>query len=285
MVIIFDGKRRKEEILNSLKPRINKIKSEGIIPCLSIINIGKNPSSLIYIRNKINAIKELQLNYKLFNLNEEITNEEIIKLIEKLNKEKETHGIIVQLPLPKHLNVYKIVNAIDPFKDVDGLTNYNLGKLMHKDETLAACTPKGIIDILEISNINIEGKDIVIINNSIIVGKPLFIMLTNRFASVSVCHIKTKDLNKYTKNAEIIITATGVPKLLKKENVRENSIIIDAGISRINKRIVGDVDFKNVKDICYLITPVPGGVGPMTIAMLIKNLIICCEKQINSEKI
>jgi len=282
MTIIFDGRKRKEEILKELIPRISKLK-ERIIPCLAIINVGKNPSSLVYIRNKINALKELNLNYKLFNFEENVKKEELINLIKNLNTDNTIHGIIVQLPLPKHLNVYEIVNHIDPIKDVDGITNYNLGRLMHGDESLAPCTPKGIIDILEKSSINVEGKNVVIINNSIIIGKPLSIMLTNRFATVSICHIKTQDFSLFTKEADIIITATGVPKLLKREHVSKGSIVIDAGISKINDKIVGDADFENLLDLCYLITPVPGGVGPMTIAMLISNLIKCCELILENE--
>jgi methylenetetrahydrofolate dehydrogenase (NADP+)/methenyltetrahydrofolate cyclohydrolase len=281
MVIIFDGKKRQKEILNSIKPKIEKLKENNIIPKLSIINVGKNPSSLVYIRNKINLLKELNLLYDLYNFEENVNEETIIKLINKLNEDKKVNGILVQLPLPSHLNTYRIINSIDPIKDVDGLTNYNLGRLMDKDEMLAPCTPKAIIDILESSNVNVEGKDVVIINNSIVVGKPLSIMLTNRFATVSICHIKTKNIKVYTEKAEILITATGVPKLIKKEHVKEGAIVIDAGIAKLNGKIVGDVEFEEVSKICSFITPVPGGVGPMTIAMLIFNLIRCCELQLS----
>jgi 5,10-methylene-tetrahydrofolate dehydrogenase/Methenyl tetrahydrofolate cyclohydrolase len=216
MVVIFNGKKRQKEKLEILKSDIEKLKANNIIPKLAIINVSKNPSSLIYIRNKINILKELNLLYEIFNLEENVNEETIIKLINKLNEDKNVNGILIQLPLPPHLDTYKIINSINPIKDVDGLTSYNLGKLMAKDETLAPCTPKAIIDILESSNIKVEGSDIVIVNNSIVVGKPLSIMLTNRFATVSICHIKTKDLKSYTKNADIVITATGVPKLIKK---------------------------------------------------------------------
>ncbi|MDT7891853.1 MAG: bifunctional 5,10-methylenetetrahydrofolate dehydrogenase/5,10-methenyltetrahydrofolate cyclohydrolase [Thermoproteota archaeon] len=278
MVIIFDGNKRKEEILNSLKPRIEKIRRKGINPKLSIVNVGKNPASLSYIKMKIQALKKLNLEYELYDF-EKIEEKDLIELIKELN-EKDTNGILIQMPLPSYLNAKKILNEIEPIKDVDCLTEENLGKLMYNDETIAPCTPKGIIDILESEKIELEGKEVVIVNNSILIGKPLSIMLTNRFATVTLCHVKTKDLKAHTSKADILITATGVPKLIKKEHIKKGVVLIDAGFTKINEKPVGDVDFEEVKDLCSLITPTPGGVGPMTVAMLVKNLITCTELQL-----
>jgi methylenetetrahydrofolate dehydrogenase (NADP+)/methenyltetrahydrofolate cyclohydrolase len=278
MVIIFDGNKRKEEILNSLKPRIEKIRREGINPKLSIVNVGKNPASLSYIKMKIQALKKLNLEYELYDF-EKIEEKDLIELIKELN-EKDTNGILIQMPLPSYLNAKRILNEIEPIKDVDCLTEENLGKLMYNDETIAPCTPKGIIDILESEKIELEGKEVVIVNNSILIGKPLSIMLTNRFATVTLCHVKTKDLKEHTSKADILITATGVPKLIKKEHIKKGVVLIDAGFTKINEKPVGDVDFEEVKDLCSLITPTPGGVGPMTVAMLVKNLITCTELQL-----
>ncbi len=280
MVIVFDGNKRKKEILESLKNDIEKIRKMNVNPKLAIINVGSNPASLSYIKMKISALKELKLAYEYYSFDENIEEKELLKKINELNDRKDVNGIIVQLPLPPHLRTQVILNAIDPIKDVDALNEINLGKLMYKKEILTPCTPKGIIDILEYSGIDVEGKNVVIINNSILIGKPLSILLTNRFATVTMCHVKTKDLSYYTKRAEIIITATGVPNLIRKEHISENVVLIDAGFSKINDKITGDVEFEEVKDSCYLITPTPGGVGPMTVAMLIKNLITCTEIQL-----
>ncbi len=280
MVIIFDGNKRKKEILESLKEDIEKIREMNVNPKLAIINVGSNPASLSYIKMKISTLKELELAYEYYNLDEKTEEKELLKRINELNNRKDVNGIIVQLPLPPHLRTQVILNSIDPNKDVDALNEVNLGKLMYKEEKLAPCTPKAIIDILEYSGINVEGKNVVIINNSVLIGKPLSIMLTNRFATVTICHVKTKDLPSYTKRADIIITATGVPNLIRKEHIPENVVLIDAGFSKINDKITGDVEFEEVKNSCYLITPTPGGVGPMTVAMLIKNLIFCTQIQL-----
>ncbi len=279
MVIIFDGYKRRDEILNSLKPRIDYLLNKKVKPKLAIVNIGRNPASISYIKMKIQALKKMNLDYEFLNF-ESIEENEIIEVIKKLNENPAINGILIQMPLPQNLDQKKVLNSIHPLKDVDCLTETNLGKLMHKDEILAPCTPKGILDILESSNIALEGKEVVIINNSVLIGKPLSIMLTNRFATVTICHIKTKDIKEHTKRADIVITATGVPNLIRNEHIEEGVVLIDAGFSKVNDKSVGDVDFDNVKDKCSLITPTPGGVGPMTVAMLVNNLIVCTELQI-----
>jgi 5,10-methylene-tetrahydrofolate dehydrogenase/Methenyl tetrahydrofolate cyclohydrolase len=279
MVIVFDGRKRQEEILNSLKNDIDYLKRRNVIPNLAIIDATNNESSKIFIKQKINALKKLSLSYELYNANE-ADEKNLIELIKNLNENERVHGILVQLPLPPKFNTERIINQIDPLKDVDGLTSYNLGNLMHGKEEIAACTPKAIIDILECNKIDVEGKEVTIVNNSIVVGKPLAMMLTRRFATVSICHVKTRNLEEYTKKSEILITATGVANLIKNEMVKDEAIVIDAGISRVNNMVKGDVDFENVKNKCKLITPVPGGVGPVTVAMVVKNLINCCKSQL-----
>jgi len=279
MVIVFDGRKRQEEILNSLKNDIDYLKRRNVIPNLAIIDATNNESSKIFIKQKINALKKLSLSYELYNANE-ADEKNLIELIKNLNENERVHGILVQLPLPPKFNTERIINQIDPLKDVDGLTSYNLGNLMHGKEEIAACTPKAIIDILECNKIDVEGKEVTIVNNSIVVGKPLAMMLTRRFATVSICHVKTRNLEEYTKKSEILITATGVAYLIKNEMVKDEAIVIDAGISRVNNMVKGDVDFENVKNKCKLITPVPGGVGPVTVAMVVKNLINCCKSQL-----
>ena len=279
MVIVFDGRKRQEEILNSLKNDIDYLKRRNVIPNLAIIDATNNESSKIFIKQKINALKKLSLSYELYNANE-VDEKNLIELIKNLNENERVHGILVQLPLPPKFNTERIINQIDPLKDVDGLTSYNLGNLMHGKEEIVACTPKAIIDILECNKIDVEGKEVTIVNNSIVVGKPLAMMLTRRFATVSICHVKTRNLEEYTKKSEILITATGVAYLIKNEMVKDEAIVIDAGISRVNNMVKGDVDFENVKNKCKLITPVPGGVGPVTVAMVVKNLINCCKLQL-----
>jgi len=279
MVIVFDGRKRQEEILNSLKNDIDYLKRRNVIPNLAIIDATNNESSKIFIKQKINALKKLSLSYELYNANE-ADEKNLIELIKNLNENERVNGILVQLPLPPKFNTERIINQIDPLKDVDGLTSYNLGNLMHGNEEIAACTPKAIIDILEYNKIDVEGKEVTIVNNSIVVGKPLAMMLTRRFATVSICHVKTRNLEEYTKKSEILITATGVANLIKNEMVKDEAIVIDAGISRVNNMVKGDVDFENVKNKCKLITPVPGGVGPVTVAMVVKNLINCCKLQL-----
>ena len=279
MVIVFDGRKRQEEILNSLKNDIDYLKRRNVIPNLAIIDATNNESSKIFIKQKINALKKLSLSYELYNANE-VDEKNLIELIKNLNENERVNGILVQLPLPPKFNTERIINQIDPLKDVDGLTSYNLGNLMHGKEEIAACTPKAIIDILECNKIDVEGKEVTIVNNSIVVGKPLAMMLTRRFATVSICHVKTRNLEEYTKKSEILITATGVAYLIKNEMVKDEAIVIDAGISRVNNMVKGDVDFENVKNKCKLITPVPGGVGPVTVAMVVKNLINCCKSQL-----
>jgi len=210
---------------------------------------------------------------------ENIYEEKLISLIKKLNNDKKVHAIMVELPLPKFMDEKKVLKAISPEKDVDGLNPVNVGNLLVGDETIAPCTPKGIMRMLEKMKIKVVKKDVVIVNNSNVVGKPLAMMLTNRFATVTICHVKTRYLGRFTKKAEIIITATGVPNLIKQDMVKEGVVIIDAGINCKGDRVCGDVDFENVKELTSFITPVPGGVGPMTVAMVLENTLTLAKNQ------
>jgi len=275
--MIIDGKKIAEEIVEGLKPRVERLKKKNIIPTLAIILIGENPASKIYIKNKQKSCEEIGMNSILYEFPEGMKEEKLIDLIQKLNKDKNIHGIIVQLPLPEYIDEKRILSTVSLEKDVDGLNPVNIGNLLLGNEFITPCTPKGIIRMLEKMKISFERKNIVIVNNSNVVGKPLAVMLTNRFATVTVCHVKTKYLREHTKKADILITATGVPKLIKKEMVKEKAVVIDGGIKYEQDKVFGDVDFDNLKDIASYITPVPGGVGPMTVAMVLENTLILAE--------
>jgi methylenetetrahydrofolate dehydrogenase (NADP+)/methenyltetrahydrofolate cyclohydrolase len=277
--IIIDGKKISEEILEKLKPRVQRLKKKNINPTLAVVSVGDNPASKIYIENKQKACEKIGIGSNLYEFPENVKEEKLLVLIQQLNNDKKIHGIIVQLPLPKHMDEKKILSTVSPEKDVDGLNPANVGNLLTGNEHIAPCTPKGIIRMLEKMKIPIEKKNVVIVNNSNVVGKPLAMMLTNRFATVTLCHVKTKFLSQHTKKAEILITATGVSNLIKKDMVKEGVVIIDGGICYKDGKVYGDVDFENVKNIASYITPVPGGVGPMTVAMVLENTLILAENK------
>jgi methylenetetrahydrofolate dehydrogenase (NADP+)/methenyltetrahydrofolate cyclohydrolase len=279
LIVIIDGKKISEEIMEGLKPRIQKLKKKNINPTLAIVLIGDNPASRIYVTNKQKACEKTGISSNLYEFPESMKEEKLISLIQQLNNDKKIHGIIVQLPLPNHINEKKILSMVSHEKDVDGLNPVNIGNLLIGNEFLVPCTPKGIIKMLEKMKIPVEKKNVVIINNSNVVGKPLAMMLTNRFATVTLCHVKTKFLSQHTKKAEILITATGVPNLIKKDMIKEGVVIIDAGMCYKDDKVYGDVDFENVKDIASYITPVPGGVGPMTVAMVLENTLTLAENK------
>lgn len=271
MAKIINGKTISEEILASLK---EEIKQMNIVPGLAVIVVGNDPASAVYVRNKEKACKKIGINATTYKLSEDISQKEIIDLIHKLNKDKITHSILVQLPLPKHLNEREILNEISPEKDADGFHLLSAGKLLAGEDTILPCTPAGCIELLKRTGIQLEGKNAVVIGRSNIVGKPLALLLLKENCTVSLCHSKTKNLIDYTSRADIIICAVGKAKMLTADMVKENSIIIDVGINRDEEgKLVGDVDFKSVSEKVEYITPVPGGVGPMTIAMLMKNVV------------
>ncbi len=273
---ILDGKKLADKILSGCR---HKIKQENIKVNLAVILVGDNPVSKQYIKIKKQRCEEMGINLDLITFVEDISEGELIKKIYELNNSKTT-GIMVQLPLPNGLNTNKIINTILVEKDVDGLTAAAMEKLENGDESIVCCTPKGIIRLLEQNNIDLNHKKIVIVGHGNLVGKPLSLMLKNRKLKFTICDEKTKNLKSKTKKADILISATGVPHLIKSDYIKKGVIIVDAGTAKLNNKILGDVDFDDVKNKTSFITPVPGGVGPITIAMLIENIVDMGSKKI-----
>ena len=272
-MVKIDGKAFSQVILEKIREEHNQLKEKyGKQAGLAVVIVGNNPASQVYVRNKMKACENVGFYSENIELDENISEEELLQEIDKLNKNDRINGILVQLPLPAHINELKIIDSISPEKDVDGFHVSNIGKMVIGDETgFLSCTPYGIMQLLEEDKIEIAGKDAVIIGRSNIVGKPMALMLIQKGATVQVCNSNTKDLRKKLNKADIIIVAAGVPKLLKKEDVKEGTVVIDVGINRVDGKICGDVDYEEVAEKTSYITPVPGGVGPMTIASLIKN--------------
>jgi len=281
MAVIIDGKKIAQDIINEMKAQSQQLKERaGTIPGLAVILVGNDPSSKIYIRNKENACKTAAFFSREFKLSQDTSAKEILAIIRELNGDAKIHGILVQLPLPKHIDPNTIIEAIDPRKDVDGFHPYNLGRLFTGNPYHMACTPKGILELMDRSAIPIEGKRAVIVGRSNIVGKPVALMLLNRHATVTVCHTKTQDLSLVTRQAEILIAAAGKPEMIRANMVGEGAAIIDVGINKMDDgRLVGDVAFSEVFEKASYITPVPGGVGPMTIAMLLVNTLNAASGQ------
>ena len=271
---LIDGKKLAKEIRENLKIKCEELKQIGINPRLAVIMVGDDKSSQIYVRNKSKACDEIGIEFEEFLLKENIKQEELINLINKLNNDKTINGILLQSPIPKHLDINEAFRTIAPEKDVDGFNPVNVGKLCLNQDTFVSCTPYGIMKMFEKYNINLEGKNVVIIGRSNIVGKPLIQCCLNKNATVTVCHSKTKDLKEYTKRADILIVAIGKSKFVTEDMVKQGVVVIDVGINRgEDGKLTGDVDFENVSKKASFITPVPGGVGPMTIAMLMNNVI------------
>ena len=278
MAVIIDGREVAKKIKEELKEKVNELKEKEIYPKLAVIMVGKDKASEIYVRNKSRDCDYVGIEYEEFFLEESITMETLLDLIDLLNKRDDIHGILLQSPIPEHLDIRKAFNKIDYRKDVDGFNPINVGKLLIGEDTFIPCTPLGVIKLLEEYNIQIEGKNAVVIGRSNIVGKPLSQYLLNKDATVTVCHSKTKNLKEITSKADILISAVGKPKVITKDMVKENAVIIDVGINRTpDGKIVGDVDYDNLLDKVSYITPVPGGVGQMTRAMLINNIIKAAE--------
>lgn len=272
---IIDGKKISKKILEELKEEVNNLK---VKPKLVVISVGDDEASKVYVKQKEKKSLEVGIDY-LHIHHDDIEEIELINEINKLNKDKTVNGIIVQLPLPKKYNTEKIVNTIIPEKDVDGLTILNAGKLLNNEECLTSCTPSGIMELFKEEKIDLTGKNICVIGRSILVGKPMMNLLINANATVTMCHSKTKNIEKITKRQDIIIVAIGKKHFLTKDMVKRNSIIIDVGINREEKKLYGDADYENLLPKVKKITPVPGGVGPMTVIMLIKNVIKAYKKQ------
>ena len=271
---IINGREIAQQIRNEISNEIKKLKSKyHIIPTITTVKIGKDPSSELYLKLRDKACNEVGIKSNHLEFDEKISEDSIIKEITKLNNDISIHGILIQYPVPKHISQEKLMNIVNPKKDVEGFNPYNMGKTLLGDEYIIPCTPVSILTILEHENVNLKGKDVVIVNHSNIVGKPLAALLLNRNATVTVCHVFTQEIKKYTSKADILISATGIPKLITKDHVKENAFIIDVGIIKTDQGIYGDVDFAKVKEKVNKITPVPGGVGPVTIACSLKNMI------------
>ena len=275
---ILDGKKLSNEIIEELKVRCDELKEKGIKPKFAVIMVGNDKASQIYVKNKRKACGRIGIECVECFLDENIQQKELIDKIKELNSDNTIHGILLQSPIPKHLNINEAFETISPKKDVDGFNPTNVGKLCLNQNTFVSCTPFGIIKLLDKYGIDLAGKKVTIIGRSNIVGKPLIQCFLNKNATVTICHSKTDDIKEHTKDADIVVVAIGKPKFLKENMVKKNSVIIDVGINRDdNGKIIGDVDFENVSKKSSYITPVPGGVGPMTIAMLMNNVIKAAE--------
>ncbi|MCM1986326.1 bifunctional methylenetetrahydrofolate dehydrogenase/methenyltetrahydrofolate cyclohydrolase FolD [Methanococcoides seepicolus] len=276
---IIDGRAIAKKVEAEVKADIEKLISEkGVTPGLSAILVGEDPASKMYVRLKHKACERVGIFAEDQHLPEDITQEELLDVISSLNARKDIHGILLQLPLPKHLNEQEAMNAIDPAKDADGFHPFNMGQLLIGIEGLVPCTPKGIIRALEEYGVEIQGKHAVIVGHSNVVGKPMAAMLVNRNATVSICHVFTEDVTKFTRDADILVVATGVKHLIKEDMVKEGAVIFDVGITEENGKVYGDVDFENVINKASRVTPVPGGVGPVTIATLMQHVLMSAQK-------
>lgn len=281
---IIDGKTVALEVRKQWKQRVTQLKERGILPGLAVIIVGNNPASQVYVRNKIKACHEVGIHSELIELPEDVTEHQLLTAVENLNHNALIHGILVQLPLPDTIDVNKVLETISVEKDVDGFHLYNLGALMAGNTIFPPCTPYGVQCLLEHCNIPIEGQNAVIVGRSNIVGKPMALMLLQKNATVSICTSKTRDLKQFTSLADILVVATGKPNLITADMVKPGSTVIDVGINRLDDgRLVGDVDFEGVKEVAGYITPVPGGVGPMTITMLVANTVIAAEQSMRPE--
>ncbi len=280
MPLLIDGKKISTEIKDELKVTVEELKKQGVETCLAVIQVGDDPASSIYVRNKKRACAYVGIESLSYELPEETTEEELVKLVKELNENDNVHGILVQLPLPKHINADTIIRTISPDKDVDGFHPESVGRLCIGEPGFVSCTPAGIIQLLKRSGIEIEGKECVVVGRSNIVGKPMSILLLRENGTVTITHSRTKDLKEVTGRADILVVAIGKPKFITADYVKEGAVVIDVGMHRNEEnKLCGDVDFDDVKDKVSAITPVPGGVGPMTIAMLMYNCVEAAKGQ------
>jgi methylenetetrahydrofolate dehydrogenase (NADP+)/methenyltetrahydrofolate cyclohydrolase len=280
MAQILSGKTVSQRIKDELKERVTELKEKGINPGLAVIIVGDDPASRVYVNNKKKACAEIGIYSEEYALGESTSEEELLGLIDELNHKKEINGILVQLPVPKHINEERIINAIDPKKDVDAFHPVNVGKIMVGNFDFVPCTPAGVMELIKESGIDVSGKECVVVGRSNIVGKPQAMLLLHQNGTVTICHSRTKDLAAKTKQADILVAAVGIPNFITGDMIKEGAVVIDVGINRIaEKKLVGDVDFESAERVAGAITPVPGGVGPMTIAMLMKNTVKAAEIQ------
>lgn len=274
MAEMIDGKKISQQIKEELRCEVEKQKEQGVEVCLAVVQVGNDPASCVYVGNKKKACEYIGIRSLSFEEREEITEEQLLALIDRLNRDQTVNGILVQLPLPAHINENRIIKAIDPKKDVDGFHPQSVGALSIGQKGFVSCTPAGVIELLKRSGVEIEGKECVVLGRSNIVGKPMALLLLRENGTVTICHSKTRDLKEITKRADILVVAIGKPNFVTAEYVKQGAVVIDVGIHRdAQNKLCGDVDFASVEPLASYITPVPGGVGPMTIAMLMKNCV------------
>lgn len=269
-MVLLDGKKVSSEIIENIK---NTISDNNLEIGFAVIWIGNDEASSIYVKNKIKKCKYVGIKVELFHLDENVSEQDVLDLIDSLNKRDDINGMLLQSPVPKHIDITKCFNAIDSRKDIDGFSNISAGNLYLGMPFHVSCTPKGVIKLLDYYNIDLEGKNVCLINRSSIVGKPLFHLLLEKNATVTVCHSKTRDLAKITRESDVVISGVGKPNFITADMIKENAVVVDIGISRIDGKVVGDVCFSEVAEKTSFITPVPGGVGPMTIAMVLENVL------------
>ncbi|AZU63269.1 bifunctional methylenetetrahydrofolate dehydrogenase/methenyltetrahydrofolate cyclohydrolase FolD [Neobacillus mesonae] len=279
---IINGKEIAAKKREEIAKEVSKLKENGVTPGLAVILVGNNHASRTYVTNKQKACQELGMHSLLIELPEEVSEEELLAKIDELNHDAEIHGILVQLPIPKHIDEKKVIESISPSKDVDGFHPVNIGRMMTGQNAFLPCTPYGIMVMLEETGISVAGKHVVVVGRSNIVGKPVGQLMLNQHATVTYCHSRTKDLKFHTKQADILVAAVGIANFIKAEHVKEGAVVIDVGINRNEEgKLCGDVDFAEVSEIAGFITPVPKGVGPMTITMLMYNTLKSAEESIN----
>ena len=274
---IIDGKSIAKELRESLAPRVAALKEQGITPGLTVIVVGDDPASAIYVRNKERACVKLGMNSQVLRFPAETTQEEILNTVRLLNQDDSVHGILVQLPLPRHIDEQAVLRAIDPDKDVDGFHAMNAGRLMNGEPGFVACTPKGVMRLLEVSGVELDGKNAVVVGRSNIVGKPMALLLLQKNCTVTIAHSHTKDLAAVTRSADILVVAVGRAGFITGDMIKPGAAVMDVGINRVDGKVVGDVDFESAKEVASCITPVPGGIGAMTIAMLMENTVEAAE--------
>lgn len=281
---LLDGKKVSARIKSELAEEIEELKAQGIHPGLAVVIVGDDPASRVYVNNKKKTCAQVGIHSEEYALKAETTQEELLELVDTLNKKESIHGILVQLPLPKHIDEKTVINAIDPKKDVDAFHPVNVGKIMIGDFDFLPCTPAGIMDLIAESGIDLEGKHCVVVGRSNIVGKPMSMLLLHKNATVTICHSKTRDLAAVCRTADVLIVAVGRPEMITGDYIKEGAVVIDVGMNRLeNKKLVGDVEFASASQKASYITPVPGGVGPMTIVTLMRNT-VTAAKNANSCK-
>ena len=280
MAVIIDGKAISRKVKEELKAEVEHLSELGIVPGLAVVIVGNDPASRVYVNNKKKACDEVGIYSEEHALPEETTQEELLRLVGELNTRPDIDGILVQLPLPAHLDDKAVIEAISPEKDVDAFHVENVGRIMLGDDKFLPCTPAGVMELIKETGIEVSGKECVVVGRSNIVGKPMALLLLHQNGTVTVCHSRTKDLKEVTRRADILVVAIGKAKFVTADMVKEGAVVIDVGMDRDeNGKLCGDVDFESVKEVAGYITPVPGGVGPMTIAMLLKNTVTSAKKQ------